>query len=197
MNLSSILVYSSPGHFDEVHAALDKLPGLEVHHQCQDTDVLGYAGCAFADMGDFHRGIGMMRRAVELDPSNAQAHAALGSALLHMGDMEGVEEMRYGMHISPRDNRLPAWGTMLASALLSFGQVNEAIEAAEHACRVDDKIFLPRLVLAVAQNTAGNIDAGRAAFNDARRIRPQLSIQDIGRFANEDEINRLEQAGLL
>jgi len=37
MNLSSILVYSSPGRFDEVHAALEKLPGVEVHHQCRDT----------------------------------------------------------------------------------------------------------------------------------------------------------------
>lgn len=163
----------------------------------QDTDVLGYAGCAFADMGDFQRGIGMMRRAVELDPSNAQAHAALGSALLHIGEIEGIEEMRYGMRISPRDNRLAAWGTMLARALLSFGKVEEAIEAAEHACRCDDKIFLPRLVLAVAQSTAGNIDAARAALDDARRIRPRLSVNDVARFANADEIGSLKQAGLL
>ena len=37
MNLSSILVYSSPGRFDEVHTALETLPGVEVHHQCRDT----------------------------------------------------------------------------------------------------------------------------------------------------------------
>lgn len=163
----------------------------------QDTDVLGYAGCAFADMGDFQRGIGMMRRAVELDPSNAQAHAALGSALLHIGEIEGIEEMRYGMRISPRDNRIAAWGTMLARALLSFGKVDEAIQAAEHACRCDDKIFLPRLVLAVAQNTAGDVEAARAALNDARRIRPQLSVMDISRFANEEEINSLKLAELI
>lgn len=163
----------------------------------QDTDVLGYAGCAFADMGEFQRGIRMMRRAVELDPSNAQAHAALGSALLHIGEMEGIEEMRYGISISPRDNRLAAWGTMLARALLSFGKVKEAIEAAEHACRCDDKIFLPRLVLAVAQNTAGNPDGARAALDDARRIRPRLADEDIACFASPDEIDNLRQAGLL
>lgn len=162
----------------------------------QDTDVLGYAGCAFADMGEYQRGIGMMRRAVELDPSNAQAHAALGSALLHIGEIEGIEEMRYGMRISPRDSRLAAWGTMLARALLSFGKVDEAIEAAEHACRCDDKIFLPRLVLAVAQNTAGKIDDARATLEDARRIRPKLNLNDIARFANEDEINDLKHNGL-
>lgn len=59
----------------------------------QDSDVLGYAGCALADMGDYPRGIGMMQRAVELDPSNAQAHAALGAAMLHIGKEEGIAEM--------------------------------------------------------------------------------------------------------
>lgn len=37
MNISSILVYSSPGYFDEVYAALVSLPGVEVHYQCGDT----------------------------------------------------------------------------------------------------------------------------------------------------------------
>ena len=163
----------------------------------QDPDVLGYVGCAFADMGEFHRGIGMMRRAVELDPSNAQAHAALGSALLHIGEIEGIEEMRYGIRISPRDNRLAAWGAMLARGLLSLGKIEEAIEAAEHACRCDDKIFLPRVVLAVAQNTANNIEAASAALDDARRIRPELSVNDIARFASPEEIENLQRVGIL
>ena len=163
----------------------------------QDSDVLGYVGCAFADMGDYQRGIGMMRRAVELDPSNAQAHAALGAALLQLGDEKGIEEMRHGIRISPRDNRLAAWGALLARGLLSLGYVDEAIEAAEYACRCDDKIFLPRLVLAVAHNTAENPDSARAALDDARRIRPRLAVTDIARFANPDEIDNLREAGLI
>ena len=163
----------------------------------QDSDVLGYVGCAFADMGDYQRGIGMMQRAVELDPSNAQAHAALGAALLQTGNIEGIEVMRYGMRISPRDNRLAAWGALFARSLLSLGNVSEAIEVAEHACRCDDKIFLPRLVLAVARNTAKNPDGARAAIEDARRIRPQLSVEDITPFASPEEISSLETAGLL
>lgn len=161
----------------------------------QDSDVLGYSGCALADMGDFQRGIGMMQRAVELDPSNAQAHAALGSAMLHVGNPEGIEEMRYGIRISPRDTRLGAWGAMLARGLLNLGKVEEAIEAADHACRCDDKIFLPRLVLAMAQFMAGNPDAVSAALKDARRIRPQLSANDIANLASPEQIAHLEQAG--
>ena len=162
----------------------------------QDSDVLGYVGCALADMGEHQRGIGMLRRAVELDPSNAQARAALGAALLQVGQEEGVEHMREGIRISPRDNRLAAWGALLARGLLNFGRTSEAIEAAETACRCDDKIFLPRVVLAIAQGAVGNLDGARVALDDARRIRPRLSNDDIGRFARPEEVAGLQEAGL-
>jgi len=161
----------------------------------QDSDVLGYVGCAFADMGDHQRGIGMLRRAIELNPSNAQAVAALGAALLQTGSEEGVEYMRHGMRISPRDNRLSAWGALLARGLLNFGRIDEAINTAA-ACNCDDKIFLPRVVLAVAQVTAGNNELAGKALEDARRIRPGLSIDDISRFAKASEIDLLKGAGL-
>lgn len=164
----------------------------------QDPDVLGYVGCAFADMGEYQRGIGMMRRAVELDPSNAQAHAALGAALLQTGvEEEGIHEMHHGIRISPRDNRLAVWGALLARGLLNFGRLDEAIQVAIQACQCDDKIFLPRLVLAVAQINAENSEGARAALDDARRIRPQLAVADVARFASADEIANLRLAGLL
>ena len=184
---------SDKGCHEEAMVAAEAAIALD----SQDSDVLGYAGCAFADMGEFQRGIGMMRHAIELDPSNAQAHAALGAALLKIGEEEGIDEIRYGIRISPRDSRLAIWGTMLARGLLSLGRVDEAIEAASSACHCDDKIFLPRLVLAVAQNSAGNPDASRAALEDARRIRPQLSINDISRFASPEEIDELKKANLV
>ena len=181
------------GWHDEATEAAETALALDNH----DSDVLGYVGCALADMGELERGIGMMRRAVELNPGNAQAHSALGAAMLLLGNEEGVDIMRYGMRISPRDNRLAAWGALLARALLSMGKVDEAIETADYACRCDDKIFLPRLVLAVAQNTAGNTTGARFALEEARRIRPQLTIDNIARFASPDEIDNLKQTGLL
>jgi TolB-like protein len=177
----------------EASAAAEKAIALDA----QDSDVLGYAGCAFADMGEYPRGIGLMRRAVELDPSNAQAHAALGAALLRTGDLQGIEEMRYGMRISPRDTRLAAWGGLFAALLLGNGRTTEAIEVAEFACRCDDKIYLPRVVLAVARLEAGDEEGARAAIDDARRVRPQLSVADFARFAPPEQLAWMEQAGLL
>jgi TolB-like protein len=184
---------SDEGSREEAMVAAETAIALD----SQDSDVLGYAGCALADLGELQRGVGMMRRAVELDPSNAQAHAALGAALMRLGEPEGIEEMRYGIRISPQDNRLAAWGALFALGLLNFGKVGEAIEVAENACRCDDKIFLPRVVLAVAQITAENPDGARAALDDARRIRPHLAVADVTRFANPEQIAHLEQAGLL
>ena len=50
------------------------------------SDVLGYAGCAFSSLGAVKRGCELLDRAVELDPSNAQARVALGAAQIRLKD---------------------------------------------------------------------------------------------------------------
>jgi len=163
----------------------------------QDSDVLGYAGCALADLGDLARGIGLMKRATELDPSNAQARAALGAALLETGSPEGIEHLRRGMRISPRDNRLGVWGALLARGLLRLDRTAEAIEAARAACRYDDKIFLPRIVLAIACAESGALGDAAAALSDARRIRPRLARTDFAWMATAANLETLRSARLL
>jgi len=108
-----------------------------------NSDVLGYAGCAFADMDDFQRGIPLIKRSLEINPCNAPAWASLGAAKMRSGDVTGVEDMKKGLRLSPRDHRLAAWGAVLARGLLSYGRVDESIQVARDACIYDDKIFLP------------------------------------------------------
>ncbi len=83
------------------------------------SEVLGYAGCALAELGDVQRGSEILERAIENDPSNAQAWVALGTSLCFLentGDV-GLEKLRHGMRLSPRDHRLGFWGTFYALAL--------------------------------------------------------------------------------
>ena len=71
------------------------------------SDVLGYAGCAIADIGENERGLELLRRAVELDPSNAQAHVALGATLARLGHFDRRNQkhaIRYA--IKSKDFRL-------------------------------------------------------------------------------------------
>jgi tetratricopeptide (TPR) repeat protein len=162
----------------------------------QDSDVLGFVGCSFADMGNLQRGIPLMKRAIQINPANAQAWTALGAAKLRTGDRSGFDDMRHGMRISPCDNRLAVWGAILARGLLTYQQVDEAIKEAQKACIYDDIIFLPRVILAIAYVIAGSKKDSIAAWQEAKRIRPELTLDDIRFITRPQEIEQLKSIGI-
>jgi adenylate cyclase len=146
------------------------------------SEVLGYAGCALSDLGHTKRGVEILRQAVEIDPSNAQAEVALGAALAMLGDLDaGIARMRHGIRLSPRDRRLGFWGWALGGFLLRANQTGEALEEALIAARRDPRLYLPPILEAVAQATLGRAELARAALMSARRIRPNLTRQEIER----------------
>jgi adenylate cyclase len=144
------------------------------------SEVLGYAGCAIADLGDVVRGMEILQQAVELDPSNAQAQVALGAALALSGDMEsGIGRMRHGIKLSPRDRRLAFWGWALGGFLLRAKRPGEALEEAKLAARRDPRLFLPPVLETLAHTALGRIDAARASLALARRLRPELALRHV------------------
>jgi adenylate cyclase len=146
------------------------------------SEVLGYAGCALSDLGHTKRGAEILRQAVEIDPSNAQAEVALGAALAMLGDRDtGIVRMRHGMKLSPRDRRLAFWGWALGMFLLRANLTEEALEEALIAARRDPRLYLPPILEAVAQATLGRTELARAALLAARRIRPKLTKHEIER----------------
>jgi len=145
------------------------------------SEVLGYAGCALAELGDVQRGTELLERAIENDPSNAQAWVALGTAqcFLEKMDAEGLEKLQHGMRLSPRDHRLGFWGTFYALALARHRQITEAHEEIRAACRRDPQFYVARVVLAVIAAALGRKEEAVAALNEARRLRPRLSRNEI------------------
>ena len=147
------------------------------------SDVLGFAGCALADVGEFDRGIELLQRAVELDPSNAQAHMALGAAKIRVGDFDdGITHMQFGMRSSPKDFRLTFWNMILANAFAHAGRFDEALSVASTACRRDGRLYGARVVSAWALQKLKRMEEARIALAEARRIRPALSLDEIQRF---------------
>ena len=143
------------------------------------SEVLGFAGCALSDLGHTTRGIELLERAIEQDPSNAQAWVALGASLLSDRQPElAIAKLEHGLRISPRDNYLAVWGGMYALALGFVGRLDEAIEQARVACRHDDKQHVPRVVLAALLVDGGRLEEAASALAEARRIRPQLSMRE-------------------
>ena len=145
-----------------------------------DSTVLGYAGCAIADIGDSVRALPILRQAVELNPANAQAWAALGSVNVLTGQFDdGIEQLDHGIDISPLDSRLAIWGTLLTVALLQVGRLDDALREGRRACQRDDRCYLPRLALAGALLAAGAETDARESLNDALRIKPDLGRAQI------------------
>jgi adenylate cyclase len=145
------------------------------------SEVLGYAGCALAELGDVQRGTEILELAIENDPSNAQAWVALGTALCFLEKMDGsgLEKLRHGMRLSPRDHRLGFWGTFYALALARHRRLAEAHEEVRTACRRDPQFYVARVVLALTAAGLGNNDEAVAALREARRLRPRLSLKEI------------------
>jgi TolB-like protein/DNA-binding response OmpR family regulator len=147
------------------------------------SDVLGFAGCALADIGELDRGYELLLRAVELDPSNAQAHVALGATLARRGRFEdGIKSMQHGMRSSPKDFRLTFWSMILADGLVRAGRLDDALAMASTASRRDGRLYGARVVSAWALARLGRPDEARGALAEARRIRPRLSVDEIQRF---------------
>jgi len=145
------------------------------------SEVLGYAGCALAELGDVQRGNEILERAIENDPSNAQAWVALGSSLCFLEKMEatGLEKLQHGMRLSPRDHRLGFWGTFYALALARHRRLTEAHEEVRAACRRDPQFYVARVVLALTAAGLGSKEEAVVALREARRLRPRLSLNEI------------------
>lgn len=144
------------------------------------SEVQGYVGCALADLGQADRGIPILERAVETNPSNAQGWVALGAARLTAGQVEqAVEDLRRGIRISPRDSRLAIWCGLHAAGLAQLGRLEEALEQTRVACRHDPRAHMPRIIQALILVLRDRQDEARAALAAAQEIRPKLDFDEI------------------
>lgn len=161
-----------------------------------NSEVLGYAGCAIADLGDPLRALPILERAVQENPGNAQARAALGATQLLLRQVEaGVESLRRALRISPTDYRRSVWQTALAGGLARLKQHQEAAEAAQAACRSDVNFAPARIVLAGILMKLGRESEAARALAEARRLRSQLTIAEVRLWVGNRSLDKFD-AGL-
>jgi adenylate cyclase len=173
---NTALIEPSKSLHEEAVAAAE----LAIADDGGSSEVLGYAGCAISDLGDANRGAEILKEAVELDPSNAQAQVALGAALALSGDLDGgIARMKQGIRLSPRDRRLGFWGWALGGFLMRAKRPDEALEEAKLAARRDPRLFLPPVLETLAHVALGQIDAAKISLISARRLRPELTLREI------------------
>ena len=173
---NTALIEPSKSLHEEAVAAAE----LAIADDGGSSEVLGYAGCAISDLGDTNRGAEILKQAVELDPSNAQAQVALGAALALSGDLDGgIARMKQGIKLSPRDRRLAFWGWALGGFLMRAKRAAEALEEAKLAARRDPRLFLPPVLETLAHIALGQADAAKISLVSARRLRPELTLREI------------------
>lgn len=155
--------------------------------------VLGFAGCALSDLGQRERGTEILTRALQIDPSNAQAHVALGATYSQLGRVEdALERMRYGMRISPRDRRLAFWGWALALVLRKARQPEEALCEARTSAGLDPRLYLSRILEAALLLELGRDTEAHTGLAAARQIRPSLTLQEVALTHGQRIAGRLE-----
>lgn len=148
----------------------------------RSPEVLGYAGCALSDMGYHDRGIELLREALDIDPSNAQANVALGAALVQSGSLDkGIELMQLGMRISPRDRRLAFWGWAMAVHMLRSERATDALSQAHAAVGRDPRLYLVRVLEAGALVRLGRVSEAEVPLKRARELRQRLTLEEIHR----------------
>lgn len=137
--------------------------------------------CALAELGDAQRGTELLERAIENDPSNAQACVALGTAQCFFEKMDpaGLEKLQHGMRLSPHDHRLGFWGRSIPWLWRDIGRSKKRTRRSGQPCCRDPQFYVARVVLSVIAAGLGRKDEAVAALNEARRLRPRLSFSDI------------------
>jgi adenylate cyclase len=86
-------------------------------------------------------------------------------------------DVQQAVRLSPRDPRLGQWHDKMADAELGLEHFDAAIEESNKALDAGFKAFFTYLRLAIAHALKGDIDEGKTALTEARRLKPELSIK--------------------
>jgi len=158
--------------------------------------VLGLAGCALCDAGQGMRGKIILQRALNIDPDDPQALAALGTQHFREHEVDqAITCLQRAIEASPQDTSLAVWRSILALALLRAGQVDKALSEARQAVMADDNTHLSRTVWAVTHIVRKELDQARQAWADARRVTPDLTTEQVASFVGKrlsGELAKLE-----
>ena len=162
-----------------------------------DSISVGLAGCALADVGQTERAIPLLKRAIDLNPNNGHAWAALGSAQLILGkSSDAVDNLKHSVAISPMDARLSVWLAILALAHLQTGDLEAAKRVAVEGCQFDDRAYMPRVALAAVWLAADDSERMATAMKDCIRVKPDIRPTEIASLVGHKVGNLLWEAAV-
>jgi len=118
-----------------------------------------------------------LSEAIDINPSFALAHIILASTYGYAGrSEEGLHHLVLAERMSPRDFSQSAIYSTRATCHFVAGRFEEAVDLGQRAVQLRPHFGTAWRTLAASSGLAGDIDSGRRALMEARRLHPELSI---------------------
>jgi TolB-like protein/Tfp pilus assembly protein PilF len=169
-----------------------------------DHNSYAYLGLGACEtwLGWHDQAIANMRRAIVLNPNDADSHAYFANLLVFAGRAEeALEELETAMRLNPHYPE--SYLQFLGRAYFTQRRYREAERAFERVVTVNPGWPWAHLILAATRAALGKTEAAKAEVAEARRISPDLTLAHAPkawRFKNpadlEHVLNMLRKAGL-
>lgn len=175
---AQVLDAESTVHLEKARDILQEL----ISRRPTDSRAQHYMGLVHGARGNLPGALESFERSVQLNPSNAGAHAHIGHALSRMGRLaEGLEHLRYAIRLSPRDPNLAYWLEFVGCAELELDRVQSAIENFRRSVALNPGYPRSWAGLVAAHALSGNAIELRQSLERLKALAPSLTSQDIVR----------------
>ncbi|TGQ29810.1 tetratricopeptide repeat protein [Mesorhizobium sp. M00.F.Ca.ET.216.01.1.1] len=139
-------------------------------------------GRVYLARGEYERSFSELHAAINLNPSMAQAHCALGDSLTYAGQMDtALPCFQEAVRLSPQDPYRWAFLNYGAMAHLFRLDFEQAARWAIESVQVPNAHFLARAVLVSALGHLGRIDEAAQALAELKRDEHEVSLEFLRR----------------
>ena len=160
---------------------------VQAAERCVALDITDSAAqeiCGFARLvnGRLDDAIVHLKRAVELNPSNAQAFSELGQAYTFAGEFEaGIAAFEEALTVNPQGDS--TWSVTGGIALAHFlkGDLEEAIDYQRRSVAINPNIVTPQVFLASYLAAAGALEEAHALRTGVFEKDPDFRITRVSR----------------
>jgi len=171
-----------------------------------DRDAWAHTALGMVDLISrrYDDAIRRLKRAVELNPSLANAYGALGQALTLAGECaEAVEQINKAIRLSLRDPFLVYWFAHLGMAAFAEGHYDVAYQWGAKVLQENPSFPGGHRLMAAIYGQLGRIEEAQAALKEMFLLMPGMTMDDVRKqvpFKNPNHMERyldgLRKAGL-
>jgi tetratricopeptide (TPR) repeat protein len=196
-------------HFERVFMHYDErrpngiARAFEYAEQCLELDPLdpmGHWVLARAHLlkAELDASKAALDRAIELNPSYANARYSLGWVAMHLGEYELCRDsIDSAVKLSPFDPFMYAMQGVLALNLALMGQAEAAIELAWQSVEQPNAHWQANAFAAVTHAISGDIPAARKLYSKARQVAPSYNAEQffsVFPFQKDSDVRRIRRA---